>query len=241
VSPEGELRVEATGETVGEAKWQALRELELRSPRLDKSLVRFQVVSEGERGLLGIGYSPARVVATAGSPPAEAREASAESSEQHDESPLAALVRELLERITSSLGVSTLIGITEHDDRLVASCSGGDLGVLIGRHGQTIDAIQHLVNTIAHRFQVEVEPHKQVVVDAAGYRGRRQVSLEQLAQRSAQRALESRLPVEFEPMSAAERKIVHQCLQDVPGVQTVSEGDEPHRFVVVRPTADGGG
>src|SRR6266705_499001 len=93
-----ELRVEATGETVGEAKWAALRELEKQQPGLDKSAVRFQVVSEGERGLLGVGYTPARVLAMV--------DAGAATAEHRDESEFAAEVRLLVERIASGIGVS---------------------------------------------------------------------------------------------------------------------------------------
>ena len=226
----GELRVEATGETVGEAKWQALRELERRSPGLDKARVRFQVVSEGERGLLGVGYTPARVVATAEPGAAAPRPVGG------DESEAAAAVRELLERITEALGVRCRIEIEEEDDRLTASCSNGNLGLLIGKHGQTIDAIQDLANAIASRL--DPERRWNVTVDAAGYRRRREAMLSALALRSAERALTTRSPVQLDPMTAAERKIVHLQLKEVPGVVTTSEGTEPNRCVVITPAGD---
>ena len=226
----GELRVEATGETVGEAKWQALRELERRSPGLDKARVRFQVVSEGERGLLGVGYTPARVVATA------EPGAAAQRPVGDDESEAAAAVRELLERITEALGVRCRIEIEEEDDRLTASCSNGNLGLLIGKHGQTIDAIQDLANAIASRL--DPERRWNVTVDAAGYRRRREAMLSALALRSAERALTTRSPVQLDPMTAAERKIVHLQLKEVPGVVTTSEGTEPNRCVVITPAGD---
>jgi spoIIIJ-associated protein len=221
-----ELRVETEGETVGEAKWAALRELEKLHPGLDKAAVRFQVVSEGERGILGVGYSPARVVATA-----EADgEASAPSAEESD---AAALVRDLITRITTALGISCRIDISEEDGSLVATCSGRDLGLLIGRHGQTIDAIQYLANAILARQL----PGSAVVVDAAGYRARREATLASLASGAAEQALRSGEPVELEPMTAVERKIVHLTLQDYAGVETTSEGTEPNRFVVVSPSS----
>jgi spoIIIJ-associated protein len=105
--------------------------------------------------------------------------------------------------------------------------------MLIGRHGQTIDAIQYLANAIV--FRRHPDERKQVVVDAAGYRARRRASLEALAVRSAQRAVQSGEPVELEPMTAVERKVVHVRLQDFAGVETSSEGTEPNRYVVVRP------
>src|SRR5262249_12758704 len=110
---------------------------------------------------------------------------------------------------------------------------GSDLGVLIGRHGQTIDAVQYLVNAVAYRRWSERRP---VVVDASGYRSRREATLGALAARSAQRAIATGEPGELEPLSPSERKIVHLRLQDHPGVETTSEGREPSRYVVIRPT-----
>jgi spoIIIJ-associated protein len=218
-----ELTVEATGETVGEAKWAALRELERIQPGLDKSAVRFEVVSEGERGLLGVGYAPARVVAMV--------EESADS-EPVDESELGGEIRSLVERMASTLGVSCRVDVREAQEGLTVTFVGGDLGVLIGRHGQTIDAIQYLVNAIvAKRMGERVE----VTVDAAGYRERRRAALEALAVRSARRAADSGQPVELDPMTAVERKVVHLRLKEFDGVETSSEGTEPNRFVVITP------
>jgi spoIIIJ-associated protein len=219
-----ELTVEATGETVGEAKWAALRELERIQPGLDKSAVRFEVVSEGERGLLGVGYAPARVVAMV--------EESAADFAPADESELAGEIRSLVERIASTLGVSCRVDVREAEDGLTVTFVGGDLGVLIGRHGQTIDAIQYLVNAIVAKSAGE---RVEVTVDAAGYRERRRTALEALAVRSARRAADSGLPVELDPMTAIERKVVHLRLKEFDGVETSSEGTEPNRFVVITP------
>ena len=220
----GELTVEATGETVGEAKWAALRELERMQPGLDKAAVRFEVVSEGERGLLGVGYAPARVVAML--------EESPPPPEPVDESEVAATIRSLVERIASTLGVSCRVEVREADDGLTVTCVGGDLGVLIGRHGQTIDAIQYLVNAIVAKGAGE---RIEVTVDAAGYRERRRTALEALAIRSARRATDSGQRVELDPMTAVERKVVHLRLKEFEGVETSSEGTEPNRFVVITP------
>jgi spoIIIJ-associated protein len=227
--PTAELEVEATGETVGEAKWNALRELERQHPGLDKAAVRFQVVSEGERGLLGVGYAPARVVARADRPAAAAEDVA-------DESELGRHVREVLDRITREIGVRCRIEIREDDATLLASCSGPDLGVLIGKRGQTIDAIQYLLNAIAARGE---EPRKEIVVDAAGYRERRRDALEGVAVRSAERVVATGARVDLEPMTAAERKTVHLRLKEFPGVETSSEGTEPNRYVVITPAPGG--
>jgi spoIIIJ-associated protein len=217
--------VEATGETVGEAKWAALRELELRYPGLDKAAVRFEVVSEGERGLLGVGYAPARVVASA---PEEAVRAST-----LDESALAGETRDLLRQITAVLGVEARIDVEEDDETLTVTCSAADAGLLIGRHGQTIDAVQYLVNAIAHRSHGDVR--KDVVVDAAGYRERRRLALESIAVRTAAEVARSGERAELEPMTAVERKVVHLTLKDAAGISTASEGTEPNRYVVILP------
>ena len=221
-----EVSVEATGETVGEAKWSALRELERLAPGIDRDAVRFQVVSEGERGLLGVGYTPARVVATAERP--EERAAPAPPVEGE-----AAVARELLERVVSALDVEARVDVTEADEEVVATVTGGDLGVLIGRHGQMIDALQYLANAMAHRSVGD--ERRRIVVDAAGYRARRSATLETLARRSAEQASATGRRVELEPMSAVERRIVHEALKDDPEVETASEGVEPNRYVVVLP------
>jgi spoIIIJ-associated protein len=220
-----EISVEASGETVGEAKWKALRDLERSAPGLDKSSVRFQVVSEGERGLLGVGYTPARVIASVDAA------AVLRPEPPGDESDSARLVRELVEHVVGSIGVSARVDVREADDEIVATCNGGDLGMLIGRHGQTIDALQYIANAALYRTGA----HKPVTVDAAGYRDRRRQVLEGIALRSAERATRGER-VSLEPMTPVERKVVHERLKDVAGVETASEGVEPNRFVVVFPS-----
>ena len=224
-----DLFVEATGETVGEAKWAALRELERQRPGIDRNAVRFEVVSEGERGLLGVGYAPARVVATA----ADAAVATVSDEPAADETELAADVRGLVERIVEELGVRGRVVVREGADGLHVDCVGGDAGVLIGRYGQTIDAVQYIVNAIVARRGGE---RVEVTVDAAGYRERRRAMLERIAVRSAERARNEGAPVELEPMTAVERKVVHLRLKEFDGVETSSEGAEPNRYVVVSPT-----
>jgi spoIIIJ-associated protein len=219
------LTVEATGETVGEAKWAALRELELRYPGLDKAAVRFEVLTEGERGLLGVGYSPARVIAHL---PAEAAEAATLA-----ESDLATDARMLVARILDAFGVEGRLDLREDDDTVTVTCSGADVAILIGRHGQTIDAVQYLLNAISHRSYGD--ERKEVIVDAAGYRERRRATLESLAVRTAQQVRTNGERVELDPMTAVERKVVHLRLKEFDGVQTASEGTEPNRYVVVLP------
>ncbi len=223
-----EISVEATGETVGEAKWSALRELERRVPALDREAVRFQVVSEGERGLLGVGYMPALVVASVAAATAQTEAVGADDDES-----MAGLVRQLLERTIAATGVSASVLLQETDEELVATLAGPDLGVLIGRHGQTIDALQYLANALVHRR--EGDERRRIVVDAAGYRARRDATLQSSARAAAAQASATGRRVELEPMTAVERRIVHELLKDDPEVETTSEGSEPNRFVVVLP------
>jgi spoIIIJ-associated protein len=187
--------------------------------------VHFEVLTEGERGLLGVGYAPARVIAHV---PADAIDA-----EPIEESDLAADLRALVVRITGAMGVDGSVDVREDDESVVVTCSGDDVALLIGRHGQTIDAVQYLLNAISHR--AHGEDRKDVVVDAAGYRERRRVALEALATRTAQEVRETGRPVELEPMTAVERKVVHLKLKELGGVETTSEGTEPNRYVVVVP------
>ncbi len=228
-----EIAIEMTGETVGEAKWAALRELERMRPGLDKEAVRFQVVSEGERGLLGVGYEPARVIASVDENSAPVRESHEPTVPRDGESADAARLREVVERIAYEIGVRCTVEIEEADDEIRVVCEGDELGMLIGRHGQTIDAIQYLANAIV--FRGRYEERKPLIVDAAGYRDRRQATLDALAIRMAEQASATGQRVALEPMTAVERKIVHEKLKDDPEIETASEGTEPNRFVVIYP------
>ncbi|MDP9283514.1 MAG: protein jag [Actinomycetota bacterium] len=220
------VSVEATGETVGEAKWKALRDLERAAPGLEKASVSFQVVSEGERGLLGVGSVPARVIASA-----KTASALAPVRPARDETAVEERVRGLVERVVGAMGIGAHVEVREGDDEVLVTCTGGDLGLLIGKHGQTIDALQHVANAALHRGSASAKP---VTVDAAGYRERRRTTLEAIADRGAERAIRGER-VLLEPMTAVERKVVHERLKEHRGVQTVSEGTEPNRCVVVLP------
>ncbi|MFL5952986.1 MAG: RNA-binding cell elongation regulator Jag/EloR [Gaiellaceae bacterium] len=224
-----ELSVEATGETVGEAKWKALRDLERAAPGIDKSNVHFQVVSEGQRGLLGVGYTPARVIANVAVDTAAERPPSLRDAE----SDAASRARGIVERVVGAMGIEARVDVTETDAELLVTCSGGDLGLLIGKHGQTIDALQSVANAALFR----AGDAKPVTIDAAGYRDRRRATLEGIALRAAEQAGAEGGRVLLEPMTSVERKVVHECLKEVGGVETSSEGSEPNRYVVVFPVA----
>lgn len=226
------VRVEASGDTVGEARWAALHELERRYPGLDRAAVEFQVVSEGARGLLGVGYEPAQVVAVLSEPPEVAAPAAVPADPAPvDESAAAGRLRELMAQVLDAVGIPARIRIDQNDRELVATVAGDDLGILIGRHGQTIDALQYLANAVMHRKGEDVE----VVIDAQGYRERRARMLHDVAIKAAADARRTGVPVELEPMTSVERKIVHLRIKEMDGVRTESAGAEPNRHVVVLP------
>ncbi len=146
-------------------------------------------------------------------------------------------VRIVLERVLEALEIDGDVAIDEDDEEIAASIDGDDLGILIGRRGQTIDAIQVLCYRVAYRG--ETGDRKRISVDAAGYRERRRDILERQADQAAEDALRASRPIDLEPMSAQERRIVHNHLAERSGVETYSEGDEPERWVVVAPLVAG--
>jgi spoIIIJ-associated protein len=141
-------------------------------------------------------------------------------------------VETVLDEIVDSLDLPAEVAVDDREDEIAARIDGEDLGVLIGRRGQTIDAIQLLCYRIAFRGRAD---RKRVSVDAAGYRERRRETVERQADRAAERALESGKEIELEPMTASERKLVHDRLAERSGIETFSEGDEPDRCVIVAP------
>jgi spoIIIJ-associated protein len=141
-------------------------------------------------------------------------------------------VQELLDRIATATGADVEVRVREDGDSVTGEFLGDDVGILIGHHGQTIDAIQHLAYRIACRG---LEERKGVIVDAGGYRQRRAVALRATADQAAETAVHDRRPVSLEAMSALERKVVHEHLKGRHDVETYSEGQEPERRLVVAP------
>jgi spoIIIJ-associated protein len=141
--------------------------------------------------------------------------------------------RELVEGVLDELDLDGEVVIEEGEDAIALTVEGeDDYGLLIGKRGQTIDALQLLCYQAAFRG---MRDRKRVVLDAAGYRERRRETLEGRADRAADQALSSNSIVEMDPMSAQERRVVHERLKERAGVETYSEGDEPHRCVIVAP------
>lgn len=143
-------------------------------------------------------------------------------------------VQELLERVVDALGLQATVEITDDGETCTATVHGDDLGLFIGRHGQTIDAVQHLAQRVSG---ARSEHGRRIVVDAEDYRERREAILRRQADRAAGDALRTGRAVALDAMPASERRLVHEYLRERGEVQTYSEGDEPDRHLVVAPLA----
>ena len=145
-------------------------------------------------------------------------------------------VRAIVDRVLDEIDLDANVEVTETDEEIHATIDGPDeLGILIGRRGQTLDALQLLCYRAA---SLGVAERKRVTVDAAGYRERRRALLEEEASIAADRAKRNGEAIRLEPMSASERRMVHEVLKDRADVETYSEGDEPDRRIVVAPLID---
>lgn len=217
----------ATGGSIDEAKRKALDQLRKIVPLVREDDVEYLVVEEGGRsGFLGMGSRvsaqvEARLRPSAGAPAVDTEEGA-----------VAKDVAGFLRTVVDLMGLEATVNVSDDGESVVAELAGPDLGILIGRHGQTIDALQYLAMIAANRSH---QDRRRVIVDAEGYRQRREVSLHAIADRTAQKVARERAPITLKPMTAAERKVVHLRLKDHPRVQTSSEGQEPNRAVVVEP------
>src|SRR5882757_9600631 len=142
------------------------------------------------------------------------------------------VLEELLEEIVDSIGLEASIRVDESAETLTGTLEGEDVGLFIGRHGQTIDAVQHLAQRIVFP---EGPSAVRVVIDANGYRQQRADALRGEADDAADDAISSGEPVELDPLPPFERRIVHEYLRDRGDVETHSEGDEPRRYLVITP------
>ena len=138
--------------------------------------------------------------------------------------------KEFLEKMFGQMGLIVMIEKMFTSDKITFQVHGEDLGILIGKHGQTLDAIQYLTNLVAHK---EVSGHCHIVVDVENYRARREETLINLAKRLAAKVKRNRQKVSLEPMNAFERKIIHTALHDDKHIVTESAGDEPFRHIVI--------
>ena len=221
---ETEFATIAAGATVEAAERTALDQLRKIVPYVNPADVEYVVVDEGSKGgLFGRGKAEARVEARL-RPSGERVEATLP--------PGAEKLREFVQNVVSLMGVEAHVSAGETPEGVRAEISGDDLGLLIGRHGATIDALQYIAAIVVNGDRRERLP---VVVDAEGYRDRRAAALTALADRTAQKVARDERSITLKPMSAAERKVIHLHLKDHSRVETASEGNEPFRAVVVSP------
>lgn len=217
--------LEKSGRTEDEAVAAALAEL-----GMDRDDVSVTVVERAKSGFLGIGASPAvvRVEYEAPDEPAPEAEAKpAEGAPAQDYPEIRAFLTGLLER----MGTKADIEITARDSKgVVVNLSGPNMGAVIGRRGETLDAIQHLTNYVVNRGS---DKHMHISVDAESYRAKREESLVRLAEKMAAKVIKYKRSMALEPMNSYERHIIHTALQDYEGVTTSSTGTEPNRRVVV--------
>lgn len=226
VEDETDFATVAAGTTVEEARRTAVEQLRKIVPSVAEADVEFIVLDEGSRGgFFGRGKSQARVEA-------RVRPAAPAAAEDDDGEQAAERLRAFLERTLDLMGIAAAVEVTTTAEGVRADVSGDDLGLLIGRHGSTIDALQYVAAIVVNGDRRQ---RRQVVVDAEGYRVRRESILRTLAERTAQRVARDHSAVALKPMSAAERKVIHLYLKDHPRVETASEGNEPFRAVVVSP------
>ena len=199
--------VEITARTVDEAIKLAAEQLNIALEEIE-----YEVLEESHKGFLGlIGGKQARIRAN-----------------RKPDKILKA--RKYIQNVTAKMGVITDIIVKESDDSIKMVLAGKNIGLLIGRRGETLDALQYLVNVVANK---ETNERKRIILDAEGYRRKREETLSQLALRLAEKVRKSGRPVALEPMNPQERRIIHTTLQDNPYVTTLSEGEEPYRKVVI--------
>jgi len=201
--------IEKTGKTVEDALEAALAEL-----GVDRDQVEYKVVEAPSKPLFGLlGGREAKV------------EVTLKKVNPVD------TARAFLEKVTRAMGLNVSMNVAESEDCVTINLRGEDLGLLIGKHGQTLDALQYLMNLVAQ--QRDGRDRVRIVLDIEDYRKRRAETLEQLALRLADRAKRSGDRVVLEPMTPHERKIIHTSLQSDSRIETYSEGQEPFRRVVI--------
>ena len=206
--------IEVTGKTEEEAIASALRQL-----NLQRDEVSIEIIERAKSGFLRIGSSPAVVKVMYEVPDKPSKDSIAEKA------------KSFLDGLLSRMGVDANIEIgTKADGSLTVELSGDGMGAIIGRRGETLDAIQHLTNYAVNRGN---EERTHISIDAENYRSKREESLVHLAEKMAAKALKYRRSMALEPMNSYERHVIHTALQEYEGVTTGSTGVEPNRRVVI--------
>ncbi|OPY58842.1 MAG: R3H domain protein [Pelotomaculum sp. PtaU1.Bin035] len=201
--------IERTGRTVGEAIDMALQDM-----RASRDDVEVEVIEEPSKGILGFfGAKPARVKVIL-------------------KEKMSKRAADFLNNIFNSMDLQVDMDVVEKEEVIFINLDGRELGILIGRRGETLDAIQFLVNLSVNKNQ---EVRKKIIIDVEGYRNRREETLQKLAFKLANKARQRGRSVVLEPMSSQERRIIHNALQERDDIYTFSEGDEPYRKIIITP------
>lgn len=200
--------IEVSAKTVNDAITEACQKLTVTSDKLE-----YEVIEEGSSGFLGIGSKPAVIKARIKS--------SVEDT-----------AKDFLKDVFTAMGMTVVVDVKydENDNSMEVDLSGDEMGVLIGKRGQTLDSLQYLVSLVVNKNS---ENYIRVKVDTENYRQRRKETLENLAKNISYKVKRTKRPVSLEPMNPYERRIIHSALQNDKYVTTHSEGDEPFRHVVV--------
>ncbi|MDV4150824.1 RNA-binding cell elongation regulator Jag/EloR [Clostridium sp. AL.422] len=200
--------LEMTGKTVAEALNNALKTLKLTEDRIE-----YEVLDEGSKGFLNlIGTKPAKILVKV-------------KRDYNEE------VRLFLRNVLDSMKVQAEIKIREENDVININLTGPRMGIIIGYRGETLDALQYLASLVVNKSH-DI-PYKKIVLDTENYRKKREDTLNRVAEKTAYKVTKTRRPYKLEPMNPYERRIIHSALQDNEFVYTFSEGEEPHRRVVV--------
>ncbi|GAA0086752.1 protein jag [Clostridium sp. CTA-7] len=200
--------LEMTGKSVSEALKSALKEL-----KVTEDKVEYEVIEEGSKGFLNlIGTKPAKILVKV--------------KRDYKED-----VRVFLRSILDNMGIQAEIRIKETDDILYINLNGPKMGLIIGYRGETLDSLQYLASLVVNK-EHDI-PYKKVVLDTENYRKKREETLIRVAEKTAYKVRKTGRPYKLEPMNPYERRVIHSALQDNDYVYTFSQGDEPHRRIVV--------
>ena len=243
--------IKISGKTVDDAITEACQRLEVTSDRLD-----YEVIEKGSSGFLGFGNKPAVIKARVRSDEAIPVEKSVDNEKKEDIKETVKQAenttekvekienveesakksgelndpREFLDKVFDAMGIKADIKIEKTEEEINIELSGDEMGILIGKRGQTLDSLQYLTSLYVNKNS---DNYVRVKLDTENYRSRRKDTLENLAKNLAYKVKRTKRPVVLEPMNPYERRIIHSALQNDKYVSTHSEGDEPYRKVVI--------
>ena len=232
--------IEFTGKTVDDAITEACQRFTITSDRLE-----YEVIEKGTGGIFGFAAKPAVIKARVYDPNAPKEEvaktsesaaneskAEKETEKETSQPAVAADPKEFLSKVFDAMNMKVDISVEMNEEEMDINLSGDDMGVLIGKRGQTLDSLQYLTSIVVNKGRKE---YIRVKVDTENYRSRRKETLENLAKNLAYKAKRTKNPVSLEPMNPYERRIIHSALQNDKNVTTHSEGEEPFRKVIITP------